>query len=237
MNRKKMLVLPLLVVSLMAYSQVGINTESPKSTLDVSLPASYQNGNLAGLSFPSLTGDQAELMSTVDLKPGTMIYASSISTNANKDIDTVGYWYWTGDSTKKWEPLNLSHKSVVSYFYAPSIVLPVLPDGVSVSATDPISYNSTDKVYSVKLFDIYQKQYGLTGNISGANRTALKNPAALSLPTLTSLDLDYFVTYFDNLVFDPATITVNDQGTLTYKIVDNSVVSENTYMNIVFKVK
>lgn len=220
-----------------SYAQVGIHTSSPKATLDVTLPTSYTSGALAGVSFPQLSGDLIEAMSTTELKAGTLVFANSPSTSTLKDIDSSGYWYWTGDSTKKWEPLFLTHKSVVSYFYAPSVALPMSPVGVSTDSSNDISYNASSATYSVKLFSIYQKQYSLSGNVPGNNRTAIKNASAVGLPTLTSTDLDYFVTYFDNTVFNPSSITLSNDGVLTYQIINDSVASENTFMNIVFKVK
>ena len=83
---------------------VGINTSTPKSTLDVALPASYTNGSLAGVSVPQLTGDQIEAMTTTGLKAGTIVYATAVSTATTPDVNSIGYWFWK-DATSKWEPL------------------------------------------------------------------------------------------------------------------------------------
>jgi hypothetical protein len=77
----------------------------------------------------------------------------------------------------------------------------------------------------------------MVGNVAGATRTAIKSPSAGTLPVLAANTLDYFVTYFDNTVFDPASITLSDSGILTYKVLSSGTVTEKTYMNIVFKVK
>lgn len=219
------------------YAQVGINTTSPKATLDISLQQPYTSGTFAGVSFPQLTGDQIESISTKDLKAGTLVYSTSSSSASIKDVDSIGYWYWTGDSTKKWEPLFLNHKSVVSYFYAPSIALPTISNGVSTNSTDDIWYEASSEKFYVKLFEVYKKQYSLTGDVTGNSRTAIKNPSANQLPLLTAADLDYFVTYFDNKVFDPNTITLDNSGNLTYQVLNNATLTEDTFMNIVFKVK
>jgi len=68
-------------------------------------------------------------------------------------------------------------------------------------------------------------------------KSALKSPSATSIPVLNKTDLEYFVTYFDNQVFDPSKITLDDNGVLKYSILSNPMVTENTFMNIVFKVK
>ena len=104
------------------------------------------------------------------------------------------------------------------YFYAPSIVLPTTSFGVSTANTDDIFYNSSTDVYTVKLHTIYQKQFGLVGDVAGVNRTAIRSNSSSSLKTFTNTELDYFITYFDNSVFDPSTITLSTDGVLTYKV-------------------
>ena len=69
------------------------------------MPTGYTSGQVAGISVPQLTGDQVEAMTTTTLKAGTLVYATAASGAATKDVSSVGYWYWTGDATKKWEPL------------------------------------------------------------------------------------------------------------------------------------
>lgn len=218
-------------------AQVGIGTSDPSATLDVAIDSNYKSGDKAGVAFPMMSGNQIEAMSTTNLKAGTIVYANSVSTNSTPDIDAFGLWYWSGDATKKWEPLNLGHKKVVSYFYAPSIALPTDIAGVSTDSNSTIWYDSSKSLYNVKLFDIYKNQFDLSGNVAGSTKSALKNPSATNIPTLSKTDLEYYVTYFDNKVFDPATITLDDNGVLRYSIISNPMISESTFMNIVFKVK
>ena len=117
------------------------------------------------------------------------------------------------------------------FFYAPSLVLPTsntnLPNYVTYSGG----------TFTVNLHGIYQNQFGMVGNVSGAARTAIKSPTATTLPVLGAAALEYFVTYFDNTVFDPTSITLSDTGVLTYQVLGTASVTEKTYMNIVFKVK
>lgn len=234
---KRLLFASLFFSVIFINAQVGINTPTPKATLDVTIPSTYINGAVAGVTFPQLSGDQIETIKTTELKAGTLVYATSIATSTIKDIDSIGYWYWTGDSKKKWEPLFLNHKSVVSYFYAPSITLPTSILDISTSPSDDIWYEASSQKFYIKLFEIYKKQYSLSGDIVGNNRTAIKNSAANALPVLAASDMDYFVTYFDNKVFNPNTISLDNNGILSYQIIENSTSDEDTYMNIVFKVK
>src|SRR5690554_4622168 len=119
------------------------------------------------------------------------------------------------------------------FFYSPSIVLPTHPANLS----DGVTYDAGTEIFTVNLHGIYSSQFGLTGDVAGATRTAIKSTTATTLPVLTAPELEYFVTYFDNTVFDPTTITLSDAGVMTYKIIPSATVSEKTYMNIVFKVK
>lgn len=119
------------------------------------------------------------------------------------------------------------------FFYSPSVVLPTananLPAGVS--------YDAGTQTFTADLYAIYSNQFGMTGDVAGAGRTAIKSNSATSLPVLPAVALEYFVTYFDNTVFDPTSISLDDNGIMTYKILPAATVTEKTYMNIVFKVK
>lgn len=122
-------------------------------------------------------------------------------------------------------------------FYAPSIVLPTSPNGISTATTADIYYTATTQTFTVKLHSIYNKQFGMSGDVAGSSRTAIRSNASANLVTYTVAQLDYFVTYFDNTVFDPLSITLDANGVMTYKILPSATVTEKTYMNVVFKVK
>ncbi|MBV6880624.1 tail fiber domain-containing protein [Epilithonimonas ginsengisoli] len=82
------------------FAQVGINTTTPKSTLEV---VANTNGDTQaeGLIIPRLTGDQIKTM-TDNLQAGTeslMIYATSAPAVSNAKVDKItkaGYYYWNG---------------------------------------------------------------------------------------------------------------------------------------------
>ncbi|MFN0255639.1 beta strand repeat-containing protein [Pedobacter ureilyticus] len=117
------------------------------------------------------------------------------------------------------------------FFYTPSLVLPTSNSNL------PSYVTYAGGTFTVNLHGVYASQFGMAGNVSGAARTAIKSPTATTLPVLGAAALEYFVTYFDNTVFDPASITLSDAGVLTYQVLSTGTVSEKTYMNIVFKVK
>ncbi|MBM7420242.1 MULTISPECIES: tail fiber domain-containing protein [Chryseobacterium] len=82
------------------FSQVGINTTEPKSTLDI---RGKDDGisRTEGLLIPRLTGNQIQTMTT-NLQPGTeslMIYATNVPVSPNLAVAKItkeGYYYWNG---------------------------------------------------------------------------------------------------------------------------------------------
>lgn len=129
--------------------------------------------------------------------------------------------------------LKTTNAAAPKEFYAPSIVLPT----TSTNLQPGVTYDMATETFTVNLHDIYSNQFGMAGDVAGATRTAIKSPTATTLTTHAANALEYFVTYFDNTVFDPTTITLSDAGVMTYKVLPSSTVTEKTYMNIVFKVK
>ena len=119
------------------------------------------------------------------------------------------------------------------FFYAPSIVLPTNSNNMP----NNVSYDSATATFTVNLHAIYSMQFGMSGDVSGQTRSAIKSASATTLNVVNADKLEYFVTYFDNTVFDPLTITLSDSGVLTYKILPSANITEKTYMNIVFKIK
>ncbi|MET3537156.1 hypothetical protein [Chryseobacterium limigenitum] len=105
--RKKIVLLGSILIFGLAYSQVGINTENPKTTLDVSAQRDAagiitNNNQTIGLQAPRLS--RAELTSNtatygVDQK-GALIYITDISggdTSGQRiNITSIGYYFFDG---------------------------------------------------------------------------------------------------------------------------------------------
>ncbi|MCL8538532.1 hypothetical protein M9991_16820 [Chryseobacterium gallinarum] len=108
---KNFLLTTALFFSSMAFSQVGINTASPKSTLDVSAKRNASgiadNTQVYGLIPPRVT--RAELTDNTAVynadQTGAMIYISDVSggdTNPPRsNVNTVGYYYFDGTLWQK----------------------------------------------------------------------------------------------------------------------------------------
>ncbi|WP_144282071.1 hypothetical protein [Chryseobacterium echinoideorum] len=103
--KKNIIFLGALLLSSAAYSQVGINNETPKATLDVT--AKTTNGTKPeGIIAPRLTGDQIKSADTQYDTPqiGTIVYATAAvgtSTPKTVNITSPGYYYF--DNNLVWQ--------------------------------------------------------------------------------------------------------------------------------------
>lgn len=107
--KKNLFILSAVLFSAALSSQVGINTTTPKSTLDVT--AKNTDGTSAeGIIAPRLTGDQLKAgdaqYSTA--QTGNLVYATSaVSTvvvgSKTENITSVGYYYFDG---LKWQKMS-----------------------------------------------------------------------------------------------------------------------------------
>jgi len=237
---KKLFTTAVLLLSVSAFkAQVGINTETPKSSLDVR--GKTDSGGLSittditGLQAPRLT--RAELTAKgnalygVDQK-GALVYITDISggdtLSQRVKITANGYYYFDGTL---WQSVSSGAATGINYFYAPSMVLP------TVNANLPSYASFNGGTFTINLYSAYSNEYGLTDSGTVATRSSIKSATSTTLPVLGASALEYFVIYFDNTVFDPNTITLSDTGILTYQILPSAVVTEKTFMNIVFKIK
>ena len=97
--------------SLVAKSQVGINTATPTATLDVTAKNSTGTGSAPeGLLIPRVDRQKAQSMTGVPIS--TLIYVNSIATGTAAgtavNIDTAGYYYYNGTVwTKLNNPVNI----------------------------------------------------------------------------------------------------------------------------------
>ncbi|RNA61590.1 hypothetical protein D1631_06435 [Chryseobacterium nematophagum] len=109
---RKKHVLPLIFLGVLASGQVGINTSSPKSTLDI--VAKNINGNLPeGVLPPRLTGDVLFTASTVGTygadQNGVIVYVTEPASNVNQvgqtiQIDAAGFYYFDANQNR-WKKL------------------------------------------------------------------------------------------------------------------------------------
>lgn len=86
--------------SIASYAQVGINTPSPASTLDITAKnATGKTTNADGILIPRVDRERAQNMANV--QTSTMIYVNSISTGSQSgaaiNIGSTGFYYFDGN--------------------------------------------------------------------------------------------------------------------------------------------
>lgn len=101
---KKTLILISILVTISAYSQVGINTETPKATLDITGKPT-NTSVVDGIIIPRISGDELTAKDAIygAEQTGTMIYVTSPS--STPDVKTVevtaeGFYYFDGSIWK-----------------------------------------------------------------------------------------------------------------------------------------
>ncbi|WP_300686364.1 hypothetical protein [Chryseobacterium sp.] len=181
---KKTITSLLILISVFGIAQMGLNTSDPQATLDVTLQSGYVSGGKAGIAFPQLSGNNIEAMDTTGLKSGTLVYSTSASTAAIKEITGPGYWYWK-DATDKWEPILIN---APRFFYSPS-----LPIDTSVDSG------------SVDLYTNYTGQF--------ATPMASSTGSSGSIPVYAASAMEYYVTWFDNTIFSNVVIDASGKLT------------------------
>lgn len=108
---KKYLLPGALLLPLFCYAQVGINTPSPASTLDITAKnATGTTADVDGLLVPRVDRQRAQSMTGTSVS--TLIYVNSIATGTQAgtaaNIDAVGYYYYDGTVwTKLNTPVNI----------------------------------------------------------------------------------------------------------------------------------
>ncbi|SEW02155.1 hypothetical protein SAMN05421841_0667 [Chryseobacterium wanjuense] len=103
---KKITIFCFMLVSLLVYSQVGINTTNPAASLDITAKNPTGNtSNIDGIIVPRVDRERAQSMTTPTVS--TLIYVNDASTGTAAgtaiDINTVGFYYFDGT---KWTAIN-----------------------------------------------------------------------------------------------------------------------------------
>uniref|UniRef100_UPI0024C26425 collagen-like triple helix repeat-containing protein n=2 Tax=Gelidibacter japonicus TaxID=1962232 RepID=UPI0024C26425 len=153
---------------------------------------------------------------------GSLIRPTTINTGATNTLAVTGLQ--TGNYTdnivvvdRTSGVLKQLKAAMPTFFYMPSVVVYTAADQVP----------SGETFGTIDLYAKYQAQFGSPATV---------NPGATtSLPVLPANELDYFVTWFDESVFE--NVAVTNAGILTYSIKSNADVTMASFMNIVFSVK
>lgn len=183
-----------IIASVFSYAQnqgairrVGINTTTPRATLDIVAENHDDNPGVIvpNIIIPSTTDENGKVINqfkklekkvvkgeTKDFAESTLIYVKGknfdnkridIDPNSKtEEVSQKGFYYYDG---KDWLPLRPK-----TQMYLPSIVLETeLPPKKGTKPT-PYTYAEADKIeYCVNLYNVYQGQFK---NITNGNKTA-----------------------------------------------------------------
>lgn len=154
---------------------------------------------------------------------GLMVYNIYVSppteTTLSKQFKQ-GVYIWNGN---QWEIAGTYRQK--SYFYMPAFNLPVRE--ITGDSDEDVEFN---------LYNEYARQFTNNSNnltfVSNASRGMVPSPLGSRL--YQPDELDYAVTYYDNLIMD---ITgIGEDGTITYRVKDNDP-GPTSFINIVFIIK
>ena len=207
---KKILYLVCITATLLAKSQVGINTSTPAASLDVA-----RTPNAAapeGVLVTRITGNELQAKDNKYLanQNATLVYVTTIPTTPStkvSNIKTPGFYYYDNDISK-WVSI-IKDTNFPKFFYMPSVLINTATLGAK----------------TLDLYATYFAQY---------NNPPVKSAgSAGSIPTLLKTQLDYYVTYFDAALLSNVSIDAN--GLMSYTVIGNA--SDASFMNIVFVVK
>lgn len=195
-------------------AKVGVNIKTPTENLDV-------NGTMRVRTLPA--NKEAKIFTTPSTGPNGNPTASATP----NQVFTQQYVV-TADANGV---LGRAPGAQPIFFYMPAMVVPTTMDQASGS-----EYNASTQEFTIDLYDNYTKQFGLSNANAVSSTRAFSNTAVQSLPGMDApTKLDYFVTYYDDSVFENVSVTTD--GKLKYKVKTGANVTAKTFMNIVFLAK
>lgn len=106
---KKIILIGTLLMSGIVFSQIGINTSTPTSTLDVVGKATDANV-LDGITAPRLTGAQLRAKTYTAAQTGTLVYVTNADpapAGQTVNVNSTGHFYFDGSVWKKVGNINI----------------------------------------------------------------------------------------------------------------------------------
>lgn len=162
---QKIIYSSLLFFSILSNAQVGINTETPETTLEV-VGKPNEINHYDGILIPRITGDQLAQKTYSNSKTGTIIFVTTAATNLTGQVVHVvesGYYFFNGNY---WVQI----LKEPNYYDALIILDETLPaNSVTTNAnwnsTLPFSSNPRQHTYSYRIYRLGTAGLGISGQI------------------------------------------------------------------------
>ncbi|WP_210355777.1 hypothetical protein [Sphingobacterium tabacisoli] len=117
------------------------------------------------------------------------------------------------------------------FFYMPSIIIPTSLEQLNAPGAGKVTGDAFNNgTGTLNLYGRYVAQFGTTGTVLQPS-----SPGAPVLPVLPAGELHYYVTWFDQTVFE--TVAIDANGVMTYKVKSGADITVGSFMNIIFAVK
>lgn len=162
---QKIIYSSLLFFSILSNAQVGINTETPETTLEV-VGKPDEINHYDGILLPKITGDQLSKKFYSNAKTGTIVYVTSPATNLTGQVVHVvesGYYFFNGNYWVQFlkEP---------NYYDALIVLDETLPansvtTNTNWNSTLPFSSNPRQHTYSYRVYRLGTAGLGISGQI------------------------------------------------------------------------
>ena len=244
---KKLIIIPTILASLLSYSQVGINTTSPKATLDVvgnpTSPAIFD-----GVIPPRLTGSQLKAKTYTPAQTGAIVYATAPDPSPSGqtiNVATTGLYSFDGTT---WLKVNTtaplpsaqlvlvvkgtgSQADIISPAGAKlaQFSLDSTQTGNTQVLNDPGSWNPATQMYTAPKDGTYQ--IALTGYVAGCGtatpgsgaymRTGIKT-GANTFTIVNTADLTFTNGKLNNNQLTTINLKAGDQVFADYAIIGYS---------------
>ncbi len=228
--KKGLLIIVFGVFASLTYAQVGIGTENPKATLDVTaVNATGTSTDVQGVLIPRVDRERAQSMK--DVEKSTMIYVNSVATGSQLgtaiNIDAEGFYYFNGTV---WVRLASSTNAAAQFFYMPSIVM-----DTSVASTGVKRNLHAEYVAQFTGTTFVMDTNGGTVDVNTPSPKFIKSDGApITIPNVPSAtDLYYYITDYDTTSL--ANLSIDANGILTYDVIGTG--TDYSFVNIVFVVK
>ncbi|KMQ62016.1 hypothetical protein ACM40_06785 [Chryseobacterium sp. BLS98] len=238
----KLILFITLLFNVLVFGQVGINTSSPKATMDVNAKranldgtGAIDNAQTLGLLAPRLT--RAELTGNTATyganQAGALIYVTDVSggdtlaTRAN--VTAIGYYYFDSGANL-WKAIGSGGGALTATYGLTN------PTPTSIGIVDPIRFIYTPSIsisttliqngQTLNIYNEYVKQFSGTGNSPLVKNATTENA---TIPVYDARYFDFYITAYDTSVF--ANVSITDNGLLTYDVTGTA--SACSFMNIV----